>query len=312
MSGIAELHAVLAAELQRPLDARVVAFAAALAQRSPAARAVLFYGSALRDSDLDGLLDFYVVAEPLSQWHASRTAAIANTVLPVNVSYVEMPIDGRRLRAKVAVLSPAQLRRGMRQSAIDTTMWARFSQPAACAWACDAQTRVQVTADLSQAVITAARWAALLGPEQGTARDFWCGLYQHTYAAELRVERGGARAQSLLAFGGERYERLLPLAWRAAGISFVEASGVFRPTLTAAKRRAARTAWLARRAAGKPLNIARLVKAAFTFENGADYLAWKIERHSGYKLELSAWQRRHPVLASPRLLWQLWRKGVLR
>ena len=33
---------------------------------------------------------------------------------------------------------------------------------------------------------------------------------------------------------------------------------------------------------------ARLVKAAFTFSGGADYLAWKIERHSGHKIDAHA------------------------
>ncbi|NKF23303.1 hypothetical protein G7Y82_13360 [Solimonas sp. C16B3] len=298
--------------MARPLDARVAAFAAALAQRSTATQAILFYGSALRDADLDGLLDFYVVADPLSGWHDSQAAALANAVLPVSVSYVEMTIDDRRLRAKIAVLSPAQLRRGMREGAIDTTMWARFSQPAACAWARDAATRERVVADLSQAVVTAARWAALLGPASGAAGDYWQALYQHTYAVELRVERGGTRAKSLLAFDGARYARLLPLAWQAGAVAYSEAAGLYQPTLDAALRRAAQRAWWLRRAAGKPLNLARLAKAAFTFDNGADYLAWKIERHSGYKLELSDWQRRHPVLAAPKVLWRLWRRGVLR
>ena len=312
MSATAELRALIAAELHRELDPRVTAFARTLAQRSPAAHAVLFYGSALRDADFSGLLDFYVIASPLRDWHRSRAAAIANALLPVNVSYEELSVDGQALRAKVAILSPAQLRAGMRARAIDTTIWARFSQPSACVWTRDAAARVAVETDLVQAVINAARWAALLGPASGTAADYWQSLYQHTYAVELRVERGGARAQSLLAYGGARYAQLLPLAWQAAGIDFEMRDEVLIPQLSAAERRAAQRAWFVRRVAGKPLNVLRLVKAAFTFDNGADYLAWKIERHSGFRLELSDWQRRHPILAAPRLLWRLWRRGVLR
>src|SRR3546814_9113514 len=83
-------------------------------------------------------------------------------------------------------------------TAIDTTIWARFSQPVACAWARDADARSAVVTDVTQAVVNAARWAARLGPKSGTANDYWQQLYQHTYAVELRVERGGARAQTLL------------------------------------------------------------------------------------------------------------------
>jgi hypothetical protein len=65
-------------------------------------------------------------------------------------------------------------------------------------------------------------------------------------------------------------------------------------------------------AAGKALNLLRLVKAAFTFVDGPRYLVWKIERHTGAKLALTPWQLRHPVLAGPVLLFRLWRRGLVR
>ena len=45
---------------------------------------------------------------------------------------------------------------------------------------------------------------------------------------------------------------------------------------------------------------------------GADYIVWKIERHSGEKIVLSPWQRRHPLLAAPLLLPRLLRRGAIR
>ena len=44
----------------------------------------------------------------------------------------------------------------------------------------------------------------------------------------------------------------------------------------------------------------------------AEYAAWKVERHSGVKLELSDWQRRHPLLAAPGVYLRLRRQGLLR
>src|SRR3546814_15996854 len=137
----------------------------------------------------------------------------------------------------VAVLSAAQRRAGMRETAIDVTIWARFSQPVACAWARDADARSAVVTDVTQAVVNAARWAARLGPKSGTANDYWQQLYQHTYAVELRVERGGSRAQTLLSNGGARSVQMLPMAWRAAGIAFGEQRGVLTQALDAQKRR---------------------------------------------------------------------------
>ena len=74
-------------------------------------------------------------------------------------------------------------------------------------------------AAIAEAVITAARWAAGLGPARGEAIDFWRALFPRTYGAELRVERG-ARADDLVARDAARYARLLPAAWRAGGLAF--------------------------------------------------------------------------------------------
>jgi len=63
---------------------------------------------------------------------------------------------------------------------------------------------------------------------------------------------------------------------------------------------------------GRPLNYARLVKAAFTFDGAARYAAWKIERHTGMPVALTPWRERHPVLAAPGVLWRLWRQRQAR
>ena len=54
---------LVAEELALPVEPRVAAMAAAVAALYPgAARAVLFYGSCLRERELDGLmLDFYLI-----------------------------------------------------------------------------------------------------------------------------------------------------------------------------------------------------------------------------------------------------------
>jgi hypothetical protein len=65
-------------------------------------------------------------------------------------------------------------------------------------------------------------------------------------------------------------------------------------------------AWRLRRAMGRPLNIARLAKASFTFDGAARYAAWKIERHTGLAVPVTPWRERHPILAAPGVLWLLW------
>ena len=60
---MSELRALVAEELSLPVDPRVSALAAAIAERhGTASRAVLFYGSCLREKKFDGLmLDFYLI-----------------------------------------------------------------------------------------------------------------------------------------------------------------------------------------------------------------------------------------------------------
>ena len=67
-----------------------------------------------------------------------------------------------------------------------------------------------------------------------------------------------------------------------------------------------------RRRAGKALNLARLVKAAFTFRGGLPYIISKIERHGGRPLELRPWERRLPWLAAPLVMLRLLREKRLR
>ncbi len=307
------LRCTLAEELRRELPAAVSALAAKLANRANgAAAAVLFYGSNLRDARLDGVLDFYVLLDRVGAWPGPRLAALANRLLPPNVGYMEVTVEGQALRAKYALISVAQFRRGVSPTALDTTLWARFSQPCCCAWARSNADREALTDAVQQAVITAARWAAELGPATGDALAYWRTLFARTYAAELRVEKK-ARGDDLVARDAGRYLGLLPEAWVASGIAFEStADGQLAPRVSPSSRASAARRWALRRRLGKPLNIARLLKAAFTFDGAMDYAMWKVERHSGVRPEVSDWQRRHPLLAAPGLYRRLRKLNVLR
>lgn len=309
----AAIQTLVDAELRCPLAAPIADMAAWIAsQGHGAATAVLFYGSNLRSGALDGVLDYYVLVDSLRGWYQRALPAAANRLLPPNILYFERDHEGRTLRAKVAVLRDDQFHAAMAADGLDTTMWARYSQPAALAWVRDDASRAQAAAAVTEAVISAADWAARLGPERGRAEDYWEALFRRTYGAELRVEKA-SRAQAITAWAEDRYARLLPLAWRALGLAFrIHRDGRLEPAITAALRAKAEAGWTRRHRLGKPLNFVRLMKSAYTFEGGVDYVLWKIERHSGVKLELTPWQRRHPILASPLVLRELRRRGAIR
>lgn len=257
--------------------------------------AVLFYGSNLRTGATEGVLDFYVL-----------TAGPPERGIWPTVSYREFAMSGETLRAKIATMRMATFAKAAAARSLDTTIWTRFVQPSALVWARDASAADAVAAAIGEATKSAARFAAALGPDAGTADDYWRALFRQTYAAELRVERKGREGQ-ILGFDPDRYARLLPLAWTADGIAFADDAGVLRPSLAAGTRRALLRAWRRRRRAGKPINVARLVRAAFTFEGAAQYGLWKVERHTGIAVPLTPWREKHPILAAPGIFWRVWR-----
>jgi hypothetical protein len=305
------LQTLLGAELDRAAPAGALALAQELVRRGGnAVSVVLYYGSALRAGNLEGILDFYVLVDQVSLWPGSWLARLANRALPPNVGYLELDHEGERLRAKFAVLSRAQFARRLADDSKDTTLWARFCQPALCVWARSDTDRAAARELVADAVVRAATWAARLGPAAAPAEGFWTALFAHTYAAELRVEKA-ARPQDIVAKDPARYAALLPLAWQAAGITFTARNQEFQPSLASAEREKARRRWSAIARHGRRLNILRLLKASFTFDGGMDYVVWKIERHRGVRVAVKPWERRFPLLAAPFLYWRLRKMGVL-
>ena len=287
-------------QLAGPAPPMATAFAAGLAGAFEDPAAVLFYGSSLRTGEREGVHDFYVLT------HAPPRGLFSRLLWP-DVSYREIVDEDGTLRAKVAAMTLAQFRRAAEGRGLDTTIWTRFVQPAALVWREGAVSTARTSGAITEAVKTAARFAAALGPREGTARAYWEALFHQTYAAELRFEAKG-RGQTILDFDPGRYERLLPLAWEAAGIDFdTGPDGALSLRMKGSERHALRWSWRMRRTLGRPLNAARLVKAAFTFEGAARYAAWKVERHTGVALPLTPWRERHPILAAPGALWRLWR-----
>ncbi|MBM0169284.1 hypothetical protein [Altererythrobacter sp. C41] len=280
--------------LEAAVHPAVAAFAARLAEEADAA-AALFYGSNLRTGELEGVLDFYLLL-PGSQ---------AERIWP-RVSYHEWEHEGHVLRAKVARMAFATFVRAAEGESRDTTIWARFVQPSALVWLATEEWRPRVVSAIAGAAQTAARLAAALGPESGTAGDYWRALFRATYQAEFRVEKPG-REDSILSVNAAHFEGLLPLAWEAQGIPFARDGERLAPRLSTTARRRILSWWARRRRFGKPLNLARLVKASTTFDGAARYAAWKIERHTGVPVAITPWRERHPVLAAPGVLFRVWR-----
>jgi hypothetical protein len=290
---------LVAAELAEPVDPRVAAMAAAIAALYPgAARAVLFYGSCLRERQLEGLmLDFYLIVSDYRAAYGRSWLAAANRLIPPNV----FPFEHEGLAAKYAVLSEADFARECGLGARSVSVWARFAQPSRLVWAADAAARGRIAASVAEAAPTL---FALTRPQvEGDMRNDPLAVFRAgfalTYGAELRAERR-QRAGSIVDSDPDRYRRF--------GRATLAERGMDR----AGEPKATPKAWRWRRRKGKALTIVRLVKASATFAGGIDYLAWKINRHAGTQIVLKPWQRRWPLVAAITLLPLLLKRGAIR
>jgi hypothetical protein len=290
----AALEALIEAELLAPSPEAVHAIAAAARERhGDGIEAVLFYGSCYRDGIVeDRLIDLYLLAESYGSVHTNRLSAWANALVPPNVYYLETTAGGETVRAKYALITTAQLEAKVGRGTDNPYFWARFAQPTGLVWCRDEATRKRVVDIMRKAVCTTFAAARALTHDMAASEALWTMVFLETYRTELRAEKPH-RAAEIYQNAAARYDRITR-ALIQAGIEPQPRS------------------WSKTRRRGKLLSVVRLMKASFTFTAGADYLAWKIERHSGAPIELTDWQRRHPILASPPILWRLLRTKAVR
>jgi hypothetical protein len=282
------LYDLVLAELTEPVASRVTTMAAAIAGLYPGSRAVLFYGSCLREAQLDGLmLDFYLIVADYDRAFGRSWLVTANRLIPPNV----FPYAHDGLAAKYAVLSEADFAALNRAEASTVSVWARFAQPTRLVWAADEAASQAVVVAISQAAPTL---LSLAGPMNRSPDplDVWRTGFALTYGCELRAERHH-RPGSIVDAEPQRYLRF------AAAISV-------EPATNAARR------WGQLRRKGKGMTIVRLAKASLTFAGGIDYLAWKINRHAGTQIIVKPWQRRWPLIGALVLVPRLMRQGAIR
>lgn len=297
------LRDLVRAELMEPVDLRVTKMAAAIAAEYPqASRAVLFYGSCLRERQLEGfMLDFYLIVSTYRAAYGARWLASANWLLPPNV----FPFAHDGLVAKYAVLSEEDFFRLNGPETLSVSVWARFAQPSRLVWSTDEAAIEKCVIAVSRAAPTLLSTAEpMLEEAASDPLDLWRKGFSLTYSAELRAERM-QRSASVVDIDPQRYQRFTGPALSAAGTASSSVRDQGRRTY--AERR-----WRKRRWAGKLLSVARLAKASGTYAGGIDYLAWKINRHAGTKIEIKPWQRRWPLLAAFTLLPRLLKGGAIR
>jgi len=313
-SEMTESRGELIAFLDNELRAPVSQAANALSERvrslyGDSVLAVLYYGSCFRSgTETDGILDIFVIIDNYRAVYSSRALAVANRVLPPNVFYIEMVFEDTVLRSKYAIISLEQFIQRTSRRCFHTFFWARFAQPCALTFTRDDAVHKRIAGALAEAVDTVVQRTLPLLPSTFDAAALWTTALSASYKTELRPEPGDA-ATRLVAKNIQRYEIVTRLALNSGA---ADDDRIYRNALAEPAQRRGRLAWRVRRVQGKLINLLRIMKAAFTFDGGVDYVLWKIERHSGVKVEATPMLRRHPLLACWPTVWRLYRAGAFR
>jgi predicted nucleotidyltransferase len=289
---------------------------AARERHGDSVRAVLFYGSCLRSGNVtDGLADLYVLVDDYKSAFNSSVLAFFNKLLPPNVFYLEIPFEDHLLRAKYAVLTLADFRKGT-EHWFHSYLWGRFAQKTSIIYATDENVEHQVLAALERAVT---KFVSQTVPQMDTkfsARDLWSRGLSLSYHSELRTEEPEQAAEFLFDANPAYYQSLTRLTLEALPINIKvnEESGAFyRPDeLPGSSKRLNDLSWRLRFLQGKVLSVLRLLKGLYTFDGGINYILWKIERHSGVRVEVGPGLRRFPPVAMVVIFWRLYRQNAFR
>jgi hypothetical protein len=231
---------------------------------------ILFYGSCMRlGTDRNLVLDFYVLVDSLPVALGNKTSATFAGLLPPNVYYHECQFNSRVIRAKVAVMSFERFLYSTSKKTFSSAIWARFSQPCIISYAKNQNVKLRTIKALKDAIITLLSNCAHLVVNAKTVKQAWVLAYTATYKAELRPESKD-RPKELVEAQLEYFERAGTAAMNELGLNINHSEII--------SSKAAWT-WRLRSVWGKTLNLLRLIKAAFTYKGGINYIKWKLQRH---------------------------------
>ena len=319
--GAPDLDELVGSELARPAPEAAQHLADEIRRRhGEAVAAVVFYGSCLRKSTSEGVLDFYVLVDSYREMYRSRALVWANSLLPPNVFYLEIASPLGTLRSKYAVMSTADFQRATSPATLRSSIWARFCQPASLVYARDPAARQAVIRAAAASVVTALELGLPLLPAEGESLrfrfdEFWQNTLRETYSVEMRTE-APETIRGIYAAAPERYDRAASdglnalaeagwLRWRSEGDRAVV-------TLPPDRRRSAARAWRLRKPLRKAVYLLSLFKSATTFGDWVPYALWKLERHTGTHIEVSDRQRRHPFIWGWPVILRVLRQRILR
>ncbi|MBW1882823.1 MAG: hypothetical protein JRJ58_04800 [Deltaproteobacteria bacterium] len=286
---------------------------------------MLFYGSCLRSGGDEGVLDFWIVVDDYTSAYTgsdprSRCRAVLNRLAPPNVFYLERDFEGETLRTKFGVIDRKGFEHGTSLAAGHPYIWARFAQPTRLLACRDDEARTFLVGAISEAIVTMVGRLVCCMPESAghfrfSMAAFWKHAFRHTYGSERRPETDES-IRGLYLANEERYNDVTSLAIQILSERDHFDSATQHPRavdicLSSPKRARQQLRWRLMRPYARTLGLIRLFKTAWTFGDWVPYALWKLERHTGRRIEATERQRKHPFLFGwPIIIPLLFRKNL--
>lgn len=303
------LRTALAAGLDTPPSPRAAQLTQRLVQAfGPSTVAIIHYGSHAQRSDArpESAHDFFVIVERYAEAYRSlartvgtrlnpRTAAWLNHVLPPNVISVTDPGVTPVLQAKCAVLSLSHFQRACSARAEDHFVQGRMFQQVQLVWTRDAECRRAVVDAVVEARARTFGWGRAYLPREFDVDTYCRVLLETSFAAEIRPE-GRARIDALLTAQAEVVVSIYSclLQWLADKRIVASRGKVYTDLHPPGAWSKLRAAMYFRRS--KLRATARWLKYVALYDDWLDYIVHKVARRSGVSVELTARERRWPLI----------------
>ncbi len=215
-------------------------------------------------------------------------------VLPPNV-IAFTPEEGDAGLAKCLVIDHADFERALGPAPRDHFLLARMVQRVALVQATDAERARWVGACLHAAHVGALAWVGPFLDEPFDAEALGRRLLEISYRAEFRPEARN-RADTIFATQRTHFRDVFApiLEAEAAAGRLMRVRDAYR--FASPPGKAARRRWRRHLRRSKARVTARWLKHVLTFDNWLPYITRKVERRTGTRVELTALERRAPLL----------------
>ncbi len=305
------LQTALAIGLDHPAGTDAVELSAFLASAfGPTTVAIIHYGSRAqgRQPREDSAFDFFVVVDRYREAYVSLAATVGTSyapwmatalagVLAPNVIAVTPQQHGTERRAKCCVISLGDLQRACSAHPRDHFTQGRLLQFVLLTWTRDAAGTRAVSEAVADARARTFTWGRPSLPAPFTVDDYAYAVLRRSLAGEIRPESAD-HARTLVTAQQDTlraiYTPLLAHLVAQGALALDPDGHTYRLSTAPGRLEAMRVGLYFQRS--KARATLRLLKHVILYEDWLDYIVKKIDRSGGAPIELTARERRWPLI----------------